>query len=472
MLSWDDFRYVKAIADTRSLAGAAEALGVNHSTVFRRLGQIEQQLGSRLFERGRAGYALTTCGEQMVELAERMDEDIITFERKVTGQDLRPSGELRVTTSDVVLLHLLTDVLVGFRRAYPEIVLDIVVSNQRLNLSKRDADVAVRATYHDPDPLAGSKVARIAWAVFGPAARAANRSIPRATARTTTGSRSPITIAIAKAMKWLKDHVGEKRIVYKVNTMLGLAEAAAGGVGLVLLPCFVGSAVPGLAQLSPPLPELEGELWLLTHPDLRNTARVRAFLDFCADEIAKRRKIIEGRGDTSRDRRGERPWRSGDRLGLPRSAIWCASGNPTSWTQRDRSAVSMNRSRGPVGPLAQGAVGHEWQSLRQALRGTRFADEVAGVRSRRPRPPQRQRRLPARAHAGDAHAAGEVAIGEAEPRHRAAEAALVRAFEIEARLERHALQRGADGLALDPQRSGRQPYRTNRARAADLDACR
>ena len=127
MLSWDDFRYVKAIADTRSLAGAAESLGVNHSTVFRRLGQIEQQLGSRLFERGRSGYALTACGEQMVELAERMGEEIVSFERKATGQDLKPSGELRITTSDLVLLHLLNDILIGFRRAYPEIMLDIVV---------------------------------------------------------------------------------------------------------------------------------------------------------------------------------------------------------------------------------------------------------------------------------------------------------------------------------------------------------
>jgi DNA-binding transcriptional LysR family regulator len=294
MLSWDDFRYVKAIAESRSLAGAAEALGVNHSTVFRRLGQIEQQLGSRLFERGRAGYALTACGEQMVELAERMDEDIVTFERKVTGQDLRPSGELRVTTSDVVLLHLLNDVLIGFRRACPEIVLDIVVSNQRLNLSKRDADVAVRATYHNADPSSGSKVARIAWAVYGPAARAREPFDPARDGPRHDWVAFADPVSIARAMKWLRDFVGEKRIVYRVNTMVGLAEAAAGGVGMVLLPCYVGSAVPGLAQLSPPLPELEGELWLLTHPDLRNTARVRTFLEFCAGEIAKRRTIIEG----------------------------------------------------------------------------------------------------------------------------------------------------------------------------------
>ena len=99
MLSWDDFRYVKAIAEARSLAGAGAQLGIHHSTVFRRLDQIEQHLGSRLFERGRAGYALTPCGMEMVDLAERMFQEIVGFEHRVTGQDLRPSGEVRITTA-------------------------------------------------------------------------------------------------------------------------------------------------------------------------------------------------------------------------------------------------------------------------------------------------------------------------------------------------------------------------------------
>src|SRR5262249_54055133 len=96
------------------------------------------------------------------------------------------------------------------------------------------------------------------------------------------------------ATKWLKEHVDERRIVYRTNTMLGLAQAAAAGVGLVLLPCFAASAIPGLARLTPPMPELEGELWLITHPDLRNTARVRAFLDFCPQHIAQRHHVTEG----------------------------------------------------------------------------------------------------------------------------------------------------------------------------------
>jgi DNA-binding transcriptional LysR family regulator len=292
MLSWDDFRYVKAIADTRSLAGAAEAMGVNHSTVFRRLGQVEHELGSRLFERNRGGYALTPCGEEMVRLAERMDEDIVTFQRRVTGHDLRPSGELRITTNDTLVTHLLTGVLAAFRRAYPDIVLELVVSNQSLNLSKRDADVAVRATDRPPDVLVGRRVVGIGWAIHGPKGSAAAFDPREARQHEWIGFGD--NLAGLKAAKWLAEHVGRERIVYRSNTVLGLAEAAAAGIGLALVPCFIGGATEGLAQLAPADPTLESGLWLLTHPDLRATARVRAFMDFAAAEIGKQRKAIEG----------------------------------------------------------------------------------------------------------------------------------------------------------------------------------
>jgi DNA-binding transcriptional LysR family regulator len=294
MLSWDDFRYVKAIAERRSLSGAAEALNVNHSTVFRRLGQIEQQLGSRLFERGRGGYALTPSGEDMVRLAERVGEDIIAFERKVTGQDRRPCGELRVTCSDTVLLHLLTDVLAGFRRAYPEIVIEVLISNGMLNLSKRDADVAVRATYQAPDALSGHCAGRIAWSVYGPRSKRPAPFDPHTDVSQYDWVAFSDHNAVGRATRWLKERGGQERIVYKVNSMLGLAEAVADGVGLALLPCFVGDTAHGLVRLCPPISQIEGELWLLTHPDLHNAARVRAFLDFCTTELAKQRKLLEG----------------------------------------------------------------------------------------------------------------------------------------------------------------------------------
>lgn len=294
MLSWDDFRYVKAIAEARSLVGAGERLGVNPSTVSRRLGQIEQCLGSRLFERGRARYAPTSCGAEMVELADRMFQEITSFERSVTALDLRPSGELRVTTSDVLLRHLLSAVFVAFRRAYPQIILNIVVSNQRLDLSKRDADIAVRATHDSPEPLAGANIARVGWAVFGAASLASEQFNPTRDARRHDWLALADGVSSARVTTWLQEHADETRIVYKANTMVGLGEAAASGAGLVLLPCYVGAVVPGLAKLTPPLPDLDCELWLITHPSMRNTPRVRAFVDFCADEIARRSDTLEG----------------------------------------------------------------------------------------------------------------------------------------------------------------------------------
>src|SRR4051812_49938146 len=127
-LPWDDFRLVKTIAQAEGLAGAAEQLGVNHSTVFRRLGQLEDSLGVKLFERHRTGYALTAAGEEMTSLAERMEEDVATFARKLAGQAVSPAGELRVTTNDTLLVHLLTPLFARFTKACPDVRLDVVLT--------------------------------------------------------------------------------------------------------------------------------------------------------------------------------------------------------------------------------------------------------------------------------------------------------------------------------------------------------
>jgi DNA-binding transcriptional LysR family regulator len=294
-LAWDDFRLVKAVADARGLTGAAERLGVNHSTMFRRLGQIEDALGVALFERHRTGYALTTAGEEMVALAERMDDDVTAFARKLAGRELSPAGELRVTTSDSLLVHLLTPLFARFCGRCPDVRLDIILANQALNLSKRDADVAIRAGDSPPETLVGRRVARIAWALYGRAA-----DFPRAGAVDLGGlDRRPWVslgddLAALKVVRFVREHVPPERVVYKVNTVLGLAEAVEAGVGIGHLPCFVADVRPSLARLSPPEPRFAADLWLLTHPDLRHSARVRVFLDFLAAEIAQRRRLIEG----------------------------------------------------------------------------------------------------------------------------------------------------------------------------------
>lgn len=288
-LNWDDLRLVKAIFDAQGLAGAAQQLGVNHSTVFRRLGQIEDALGVLLFERHRGGYAPTAAGEELAAVAGRMADEVAGFARKLAGRELTPAGELRVTTSDTLLIHLLTPILAAFRHRCPDVRLDLVVGNPSLNLSRRDADVAIRATDDPPETLVGRRAARIAWALYGAATVGPIEDIS-----TQTWVGLGDDLATVAAARQLRDQVPAERVAYRVNTVLGLADAVEAGIGIGHLPCFVADVRPGLVRLGPPAPELADDLWLLTHPDLRHAPRVRVFLDFVAAEIAKRRGLIEG----------------------------------------------------------------------------------------------------------------------------------------------------------------------------------
>jgi DNA-binding transcriptional LysR family regulator len=296
-LDWDDFRLVKIIAEANGLAGAAERLGVNHSTVFRRLGQMEEGLGVKLFERHRTGYVLTPAGEEMAVLAEQMEENVTSFTRKLAGQAVAPAGELRITTNDTLLVHLLTPIFSRFLTACPEMRLDVVLANQALNLSKRDADVAIRATDAPPETLVGRRVATIAWAIYG---RAADFPEPQSKDSPSLYEKPWVALgdnlATLKAARFVRDHVAPELISYRVNTVLGLAEAVEAGVGIGPLPCFIADAKPNLVRLSDLNPDFSAGLWLLTHPDLRQSARVRAFMDFMAAEIGKQKRWIEGSG--------------------------------------------------------------------------------------------------------------------------------------------------------------------------------
>jgi DNA-binding transcriptional LysR family regulator len=295
-LAWDDLRLIKAVSEARNLQAAATKIGVNHSTVFRRLKQIEAQLGILLFERHRTGYVVTAAGEEIVALAERLDDEIRTVTRRLSGRNASPSGELRVTTNDSLLVHLLTPLFAQFLQTCPEMRLDVVLSNQALNLSKRDADVAIRATDHPPENLIGRRVARIAWALYG---RASDFPNPASPDPESLNHRNWVSLGddlgALQAVRHVRERVAPDRIVYKVNTVLGLSQAVEAGVGIGHLPCFIADAVPALYRLAEPDPAFAADLWLLTHPDLRQVPRVRVFSDFLASEIAKRRDLIEGR---------------------------------------------------------------------------------------------------------------------------------------------------------------------------------
>ena len=288
-LAWDDFRLIAAVAETRNLPAAAARLGIDHSTVFRRLRQVEALLGMPLFERHRSGYTLTPAGEEVASLAARVDEDITAVTRRLAGAAPAPSGEVRLATSDS-LLELIMPMLGRFRTANPSIRLDVVTGNAVLNLSRRDADVAVRATDNPPDTLVGRRVARIAWALYAPAFRPTPHDALAESDWVCLGE----NLAGLKVVRHARAMVPPERIAGRFDTELGLARAVEAGVGVGHLPCFLGDARPGLVQLAPPVEEYASDLWLLTHPDLRHTPRVRAVMDSLAAQIAEKRALIEG----------------------------------------------------------------------------------------------------------------------------------------------------------------------------------
>ncbi len=291
-IPWDDLKLVLAIARTGTLAGAARALGVNHSTVFRRLNGFEDSLGVRLFDRLADGYALTLAGEEMRASAERVEHEIERLDRRIAGQDLSLSGALVVTTTDTVGRGILGPHLADFNAAYPGISLDLVLDNQNVNMSKRQADIAVRPTLDPPEALVGRKICDLAFAPYLTDAYAARHGDGTDRLTWVTVDES---LAHLAAAQWFQRTQEKARVALRANSLDGVFIAAKAGIGAGVLPCFMADPDPAFHRITAPIGEAGSALWLLTHEDLRRTARVRAFMDFMADALTADIDLLEGR---------------------------------------------------------------------------------------------------------------------------------------------------------------------------------
>ena len=290
-LAWDDLQLLGAVAAARTLPAAAAQLGLNHSTVFRRLRQIEGRLGVAVFERTPDGYETTLAGAEIVALAGQVAEDLQGVLRRVAGQAPSPEGVVRIATSDALLM-LVIPILAAFQRDYPRIRLDMVIGNEALNLSRRDADLAIRATAAPPDTLVGRKVARIAWAAYVATAMVAEGG---AAALLETGNWVGFGDAIAGlAGATQLRTLPSERVPCCYDTVGGMVAGVAAGMGIGLLPCFAADGDVRLVRLGAPLPALAADLWLLTHPDLRHAPRIRVLLDFLAEQLHAQRHVIDG----------------------------------------------------------------------------------------------------------------------------------------------------------------------------------
>ncbi|HJK97866.1 MAG TPA: LysR family transcriptional regulator [Polyangiaceae bacterium LLY-WYZ-14_1] len=288
-MDWDDLRIVLAVSRAGNLTGAAKELGVNHSTVSRRLHGFEDRLGVRLFERLPTGYEATEAGRELLVAAERMENEANAVANRILGQDGRLFGSVRVTAPNLMFSHVLMPDLVRFSREYPGIELRLVASYENLSLTRREADVAIRATQKPQENLIGRKVARLGLAFY----------LRRDLLEQTGGARGGAVplLGVDDADEPLAPEVlrayPKPRLAAAFNDASMTLEAVRQGLGAGLIACYSGEADPDLVRL-PDVPVFRRDLWLLTHRDLRGTARVRTLLDFLAEVFDRRRRDLEG----------------------------------------------------------------------------------------------------------------------------------------------------------------------------------
>jgi DNA-binding transcriptional LysR family regulator len=293
VLNWDDLHIVLAIATSGTLSGAGRSLNISHATVFRRLGQIEDRLGVKLFDRSRTGYNPTLAGEETAAAAQRIENEVIQVERRVIGRDLHPSGTVRITTTDTLFNGLMSPIFRKFRQCHRNINLEVIISNDLFDLTKREADIAIRPSSSPPEVLVGRMIGTIAQAAYQRKSDAM-QSESGHDFKSDTWIGPDVSMAYRDLEQWMSKQGILESADYRINSLMGMYTAVRDGAGTAILPCYLADSDNSLARKSGIISELSSNLWLLTHPDLQMTARVRVLLDFIADAMTMHRHRIEG----------------------------------------------------------------------------------------------------------------------------------------------------------------------------------
>jgi DNA-binding transcriptional LysR family regulator len=292
MIDWDDVRYFLAVAHGGSVRAAAKRLGVNHATVLRRVAQLEDRLGSHMFEKLPSGYRLTEAGEEVLEFAEQMEASSHQLETRVFGRDQSVRGLLRVTLTPILATHLLMPDFADFTRLHPDIEMEILSSGELANLTNREADVAIRVVYDRktlPLNLHGLKGPELFGGVY------MSRDRLDAWRRGASDPIRWIVISPYGIPAWASE--GEVRttgIPFRTTDAEAQIVAVRQGLGITTLPCFVGDADPLLARVPGTDLHLYGTLLFLTQREARKTKRVRLFTEFVSRRLAVYAPLLAG----------------------------------------------------------------------------------------------------------------------------------------------------------------------------------
>lgn len=284
-MDWNALKLVLAIAENGTLSGAAQDLKVNHSTVFRRLNAFEDEIGGRLFKRLNHGYELTPMGEELFASAKKIAGSFDELERQVVGKDVQPKGTVKITAPNNIAYRYLPRYLTAFNEIYPDIRIELLISNLEVNMNNRQADIAVRATFAAPEHLVGRKVRAFKWSVYSSKTYQKKHGLPKNRQQLKQHSLIGATGMLCQlpAFRWLEKNLSQN-ITARCDELIAMAAYAEAGQGLAILPD--DHQRPGINKLFTFEFGKTSDLWLLTHPDLRYVERIKLVMQHLAKAFA------------------------------------------------------------------------------------------------------------------------------------------------------------------------------------------
>lgn len=292
-MNWDDLRFVLALSKAGSLARAAKALKVDHTTVGRRIEAVEADLGVRLFTRTTTGYVLTADAERLLPDIAHVEDAVHAVERGAHAQHDSLEGRVRITSGETFGVCYLAPRLAAFGREHPGLTIELVTGGEVLDLARREADIAVRFFRSRHENLVVRRVAEIAHALYASADYLARRPFKKGgelrdhPILTTTSGPGVVEAA------WVEKITGSARPAFVSNMTMALVEAARASAGIAVLPRYLGDREPTLRRL--PMPDEPREpIWITVHRDLKQAPRVRVVLDFLGDCLKNDRGLLVG----------------------------------------------------------------------------------------------------------------------------------------------------------------------------------
>jgi molybdate transport repressor ModE-like protein len=288
IMNWDDLKIILAVYRSGTMSGAAKQLNVQHSTISRRVKALEKQLGTNIVRRNKGSYLLTKAGNKIIDAALKVEREIASLDSTLLSKDAPLTGPLHVTTINSMASTILMPMFSAFSKAHPQIDLHIIVSNDTISLTNREADIAIRLSNTPNESLIGKRIVTVASTVYASSAYLKkykeNKDDLKWLGVTCCGFHK----------KWTKESCDATTHQFNSDDALLTLSALREGLGVSYLPCFIGDTEPTLGRCCEPDPKFDLGLWILMHTESKNNARVLAFRNYIINAIEEQQTLFEG----------------------------------------------------------------------------------------------------------------------------------------------------------------------------------